>query len=578
MPVLFHEKLQMVLDSIKDPIIVLDIRNKAVTSNAAARDIEHYLDKCVLKQELCSKYHCAFHEKGDAEVCLVKKSLLMDNYSSGFFKFQHHQNRFTTYLHSSTTPYDGFIVLHMKHAHAPSPQPADILENQGHNTSRYDILTGLPNIFFLTDALHQEIQKARGLGTMLAVLFIDINRFGRINHFFGREQGDAVLQMVSQRIQNTLRASDVLIRQGGDVFIAIIADNEGNQDIGIIVNKILKAIALPITVRGELIRLKATAGISVYPKDGILPNTLIKNADIALQRAKADSVKSFRFYASSMDKGTGELLLFESRLLAAIERNELALHYQPLIATGTGRMVGAEVLIRWNSPHFGCVLPSKFIPIAERMGVILDIGKWVVQTACRQMSEWIRSGFPPITVSVNVSMKQFRDPDLLHIIRDSLDEACLAPECLCLEITENIIMDNPQSVIETMSAISALGVELAIDDFGTGYSSLNYLKKLPVQKLKIDRSFIKNITNDEADAAIVKSVIALAHNFRLKVNAEGVETLEHMDFLRQLGCDELQGYFLSPPLSAEDFAILWTNTLLLHGVHSGCEDIQRIED
>lgn len=578
MPVLFQEKLQLVLDSIKDPIIVLDIGTKAVTANAAAKDIEHYLDKCVLKQELCSKYHCAFHEKGDDEICLVKKSLLMDNYSSGFFKLQHHQNNFTTYLHSTTTPYDGFIVLHMKHAHPPQGQPADIHENQGFNTSRCDILTGLPNIFFLTEALHQKIQKARGLGTMLSVLFIDINRFNRINHFLGREQGDVVLRMVAQRIQNTLRASDVLIRQGGDVFIAIISDDERNQDIGIVVNKILKSVALPLTVRNEQIRLKATAGISVYPKDGILPNTLIKNADIALQRAKTDSLKSFRFYAPSMEKGTGELLLFESRLLSAIERNELVLHYQPLIATGTGRMVGAEALLRWNSPDFGCVLPSKFIPAAERMGVIIEIGKWVVQTACRQMSEWILRGFPPITVSVNVSMKQFRDPDLLHIIRASLDEACLASECLCLEITENIIMDKPETLIETMSAISAMGVELAIDDFGTGYSSLNYLKRLPVQKLKIDRSFIMNITQDEADAAIVKSVISLAHNFRLKVNAEGVETLEQMDFLRQLGCDELQGNFLSPPLSVEEFAILWTNTLLLHGGHSGCEDIQRIEE
>lgn len=566
------DKLLMVLDSIQDPVIVVDVKNKTVTSNAAARDIEHSLDRCLLREEFCGNDSCTFYETNEKAGCLIKKSLLLNNYSSGFFKLQHRQIRFTTYLHSITTTCEGYIVLHMKHMNAPYEHSLDTDVKLSELVSHYDVLTGLPDIFFLSRSLQDEIQKALVHGTMFAVVFIDINQFNRINHTFGREQGDSILKIVSQRIHHTLRASDQLFRQGGDVFIAIISDAKNDQAIGVAAKRIFNAISLPLAVQAETVQLKATGGISIYPQDGASSDMLMRNADIALQRAKNDALTSFHFFTASMAKAEEERVLIEARLHTAVDRNELALVFQPLIETTSGKVIGAEALLRWNSPDFGPVPPSKFIPIAEKTGAIIAIGEWVIQTACRQISSWILDGFPPIAVSVNVSMGQFSDPGLIRVITDALEQSTLSPQCLCLEITENSIMDNPESVIEIMSAISSMGVSLAIDDFGTGYSSLNYLKKLPVRKLKIDRAFIQNITRDEADAAIVKTVINLAHNFNLTVNAEGVETLEHLQFLQELGCDELQGYFLSKPLNAPDFATFWTNTLLLHGIGFECAD------
>jgi diguanylate cyclase (GGDEF)-like protein len=555
--------LQLILDSLKDPVIVVDVNNRAVTANIAAKGIEQYLETCLLGSAPCIQSYCAFHEIGMEGSCSIKNAIQLNNYSSGFFKLRHSNNG-TTYMHSTSTPHDGFIVLHMKHIDHEQGLDADSHEKQIHTIAQRDILTGLPNVFFLRDLVQQEAVRAARQGKLLAVMFIDVSRFKLINSTFGRHQGDIVLNKVAQRIRHALRASDILIRQGGDIFIAAITDLETMQDIVPVAAKIRNAIAFPLRIHDQQISIKTHMGISIYPEDGLSPDSLIKNADIALQSAKSSQHNFFMMYQKEMDKETGQLLLFESRLLAAIERNEFVLYYQPQIETRTGRMLSAEALIRWNSPDFGFIPPAEFIPIAEKIGAIKDIGEWVIQTACKHMSTWIREGFPPITISVNVSIKQFRDPALITIIANALETSCLAPECLCLEITENILMENPETVIATMKTINDMGVKLSMDDFGTGFSSLNYLKRLPVDKLKIDRSFISNITHDEADAAIVRTVINLAHNFKLKVNAEGVETLEQVNFLKKLDCDEIQGYFISKPLPVDDFNALWTHMQMLH--------------
>lgn len=558
-----HGNLQLVLDSLKDPIIVVDIGNKNVTSNSAARKIEHFVDSCVLQPEHCSNINCVFYSLGAEDSCLVKNSISMTNYSSGFFRLRRDNGNFTTYLHSTTTPHSGYIVLHMKqgdngNGQSGLPSSESILER-----SHYDMLTGLPNVGYLQDTLQQEIIRAQRHRKMLSVMFIDICRFNLVNNAYGREQGDVVLRNIAQRIRNTLRASDVLIRQGGDVFIAIVTDIEAIQDVGIVAKKIRGAVSMPISINNQKIILESCIGASLYPDNGVTPETLIKNADIALQSAKTSQKKDLFFYANSMDNDLEKRLAFENSLLTALERNEFTLYYQPQIHASTGQMVNAEALIRWKSPRFGLVKPSEFIPLAERMGIITDIGAWVIRTACEHLSRWMSMGFPPIVISVNISIKQFRDPDFIVVIKNALEESCVPPEFLCLEVTENVIMENAEAVVETMNRIHDMGVKLAIDDFGTGYSSLYYLKKLPVDKLKIDRSFIRNITSDEADAAIVKTVINLAHNFKLKVTAEGVESSEHVDFLNTLECDELQGYFISRPLSHDDFSMLWIGALVL---------------
>lgn len=563
MPDVFRQRLQLILDSIRDPVIVVDIANREVTANSATRGIEHSVDKCLLAKHPCEYEGCAFQEIGGSGECSIRNALQLQNYSAGFFRVPHFSNTGTAYLHSISTPRDGFIVLHMKRADHLPYQGAEHDEYQGCTISHHDALTGLPNIFFLNDLLQQEIVRAVRQRKRFAVMFVDISRFNLINSAFGRDQGDIVLQTTAQRIRHAIRASDILIRQGGDTFIVIVSDVGALEDIMLVAKKIHNAIALPISMHGQQTRLKSFMGISIYPEDGISPEMLIKHADTALQSAKSRQQAFFMMYQKEMEKETEELLLFESRLLNAIEGNEFRLCYQPLIETGTGRLLGAEALIRWHSPDFGVVSPAHFIPLAEKIGVIKDIGTWVIQSACSQMNAWAQEGLPPITVSVNVSVRQLRDPGFCAMVSDTLREYRLPPSSLCCEITENILMDNPEAVIVTLQAIRDMGVALAIDDFGTGFSSLNYLKRLPVDKLKIDRSFISNITLDEADAAIVRTVISLAHNFKLKVNAEGVETLDQVNFLRQLNCDEIQGYFFSRPLAVDDFKVLWINMLML---------------
>jgi len=416
-----------------------------------------------------------------------------------------------------------------------------------------DSVTGLPYMEVLADAVSWEIVRAQRYGGQFGVFFLDIVRFSVVNTTLGREKGDEILKIISDRLRRVLRATDMVARQGADVFVVIASPGDsGLRGLVALGQKLIKIVTDPILVGETIISVACCVGISVFPSNGDNVLELLKTADIALHNAKITGRNELRFYSAEMDKTAAESLELEQRLQSALQGNEFVLYYQPQVDIG-GDTIGTEALIRWDMPGKGLIPPLKFIPLAEQSGFIIEIGRWVINEACRQIRCWLNKEQIEMCVSVNCSTKQFRDLDLIPTISEALKKHNVPPRLLCIEITENAAMDDPARAIKIMRQISEMGVVLAIDDFGTGYSSLNYLKQFPVSKLKIDKSFVGNITTDKADANIVTSIINLAHTFGLKVVAEGAETVEQVEFLRKLQCDEIQGYFISKPLPAPDF-------------------------
>jgi diguanylate cyclase (GGDEF)-like protein/PAS domain S-box-containing protein len=419
--------------------------------------------------------------------------------------------------------------------------------------ANHDALTGLPNRTLFMERLTLALAHAHRNAKMTAVMFFDLDRFKIVNDTLGHTAGDALLQEVARRVVSCLREDDTVARLGGDEFTIILEGLGDEQDVAPIAQKITDILAVPMNLSGQEVFITASIGISVYPNDGADAAALVKNADAAMYRAKDLGKNNYQFFKAEMNTRAFERLTLENSLRRALERNEFELHYQPQIDLDSGRVVGAEALIRWEHPDLGMVPPDRFIPIAEETGMILPIGEWVLRAACTQNKAWQDAGFPALHVAVNLSGRQFRQKNLVGMIQQMLDETGLKAEHLELEITESVIMEQATESIDTINAMRDLGLHLSIDDFGTGYSSLSYLKRFPIDTLKIDRSFVRDITTDQDDAAIVKAVIALAHSLKLMVIAEGVETAEQLKFLREQGCDEMQGYFFSRPLTAQAF-------------------------
>lgn len=426
-----------------------------------------------------------------------------------------------------------------------------------------DDITGLPNRQAFVQRLHDEIDRSRRYGLKLALLLLDLDNFKKINDSLGHKVGDTLLVAVSQRIRGLLRTSDVISRIGGDEFAVLLPSLNLLEGAGVVANKILNSFVEPFKVSDLELYLTASIGVAIYPDDGQDVETLFKNADAAMYEVKKSDKNSFRYYDSQINALSFEKLKIENELRRAIENNEFVLFFQPQLDIKTGKVIGAEALIRWIKPGVGLIPPMKFIPVAEESNLIIPISEWVIKTASATMKSWLEAGLPPITVAVNISMKHFRQPNLFELIANTLQSLKIPPTSLEIELTESILMHDTGAVIKLLSKFRELGLHISIDDFGTGFSSLNYLKKLPITKLKIDQSFVRNITVDKKDAMIVKTIIEMAHNLDLKVIAEGVETLEHSEFLRQLNCDELQGYFFSKPLPQDDFEQLWQTLLLL---------------
>ncbi|MET0536245.1 MAG: EAL domain-containing protein [Steroidobacter sp.] len=416
-----------------------------------------------------------------------------------------------------------------------------------------DPLTGLPTRRTAAAVAAQAMHDARHSGNEFAVIVLNVDRLKAINDSLGHQAGDELLLALVERLRPALGYSNVLGRLAGVEFTIIARGMRGPRDAEIVAHKVLEAIREPFTIDGLDIHISVTMGIAMFPMDGDSFDLLLRRAETALRCAKEANRGGFRFYALEMSTAADERLALENDLRRALELGQLELHYQPKVDIGTNRIRSAEALIRWRHPTRGLVPPNSFIPIAEETGLIVPIGEWVLREACRQVRRWLDSGMSPVRMAVNLSAKQFRHADLAAVVRSALTEARLQPGYLELELTESAIMDDAQKSASTLQILSTMGVHISIDDFGTGYSSLSYLRRFPLDKLKIDRSFVRDLLSNPDDASIVKAIISLAHNLRLRVVAEGVESAEQLGFLRELGCDQYQGFFCSPAVPAHAF-------------------------
>lgn len=418
--------------------------------------------------------------------------------------------------------------------------------------ANYDKLTGLANRTLLQDRINQAIVRAASQHQKVWLATINLDRFKFVNASMGQGAGDTLLQQLAQRLQETLRPTDTLSRIAADEFVLLLPDAIDEDTVISIAQSVMKMVALPLKVKGQECFLTCSIGLTMYPEDGDSAELLIKNAGIALQRAKELGRNNFQFYTQLLNQRAMERLNLEGDLRLALSRNELVLHYQPQLDLHTHRMVGAEALLRWQHPVRGLVRPDQFIPIAEDTGLIVAIGAWALRSACLQNKAWQHAGFGPLRVGVNLSSNQFYQSDLVSSIEAILKECELRPDYLDIELTEGLVMHNVEQAVATMHELKALGVKLSIDDFGTGYSSLSYLRRFPIDVLKIDQSFVHNIATDSVQAAITCSIVQLARSLGLQVIAEGVETQEQLEFLKRQRCDEIQGYFFSRPLPAQE--------------------------
>jgi diguanylate cyclase (GGDEF)-like protein/PAS domain S-box-containing protein len=429
------------------------------------------------------------------------------------------------------------------------------------HSAQHDFLTGLPNRMLLNDRVSQAMALARRHIKKVAILFLDLDGFKHINDSLGHAIGDKLLQSVAKRLVDCVRGSDTVSRQGGDEFVVLLSEVERSEDAALKAGRMLQAVAEPHPIDHHDLHVTTSIGVSVYPDDGLDSETLIKNADTAMYQAKENGRQSFQFFKPPMSVRAVERQSIEEGLRRALERQEFSLCYQPKIHLKTGDISGAEALLRWEHPSRGLVPPAKFIPVAEDCGLIVPIGNWVLREACRQARTWIDTGLPLGTMAVNISALEFRDEHFLDGVFTILKETGLDPKYLELELTESVLMKHAEATEAILKTLKAKGVQVAVDDFGTGYSSLSYLRKFPIDALKIDQSFVRQITTTPEETTIVTAVIGMGRSLKLRVVAEGVETQEELAFLRSHQCEEAQGYYFSHPVSPEQFAHLLKNGL-----------------
>ncbi len=444
-------------------------------------------------------------------------------------------------------------------------------QKQIHNLAYYDLVTGLPNRAQLTEQLRYTLKLSKRNSTKFAILFLDLDHFKQVNDTLGHDAGDDLLKQVAKRLTSVVRQSDMIsggdddddadsqhtvARLGGDEFVVLLGVINRAEDAARVAERIAQSISMPYDIGSSAVSVTTTIGISVYPADGDDTESMMKSADVAMYHAKESGRNGYQFYSRSIHEQALTRFSLEADLRVAIETEQLTLAFQPKIDMKTGRLAGVEALTRWNHPEKGAVSPSDFIPLAEETGLIIELGRWVLREACLQMQHWIEAGWPSMTIAVNCSSVQFTKSDIIEDINAAIAYSGLDPMLLEIELTESLLLQDGEKGIQILSDMKALGIQVSIDDFGTGFSSLSYLKRLPVDKLKIDQSFVRDLEKDSGDAAIVTAIITLSHNLNLTVVAEGVETQEQFNILRGFNCNEAQGYLISYPLDIEQFS-LW---------------------
>ena len=563
-----HKLLQSVIDGVEDPIMVI---GEDYTVHLMNNKIRQNINPNSVADVNNPKCYEISHNRtmpcdGKDQYCPLKTVLetketvtVVHDHGDG--------NGVKHYLELSVTPlFDSNknaigiiessrdITAHLE-AQDELREQKDILHHQAH----HDALTGLPNRTLFHDRLHQSIEIAKRNNSGLALFFIDLDLFKKINDSLGHEVGDKVLKEVTKRLESKIRKEDTLARLGGDEFVIIMEGLLKAEDAVLLAEKILSVMAQSIQIDGHLLYVSCSIGISLYPQDDTNVSNLLKYADTAMYKAKDDGRNNYQFYSADMSELAFERVVMEASLRQALEKNEFIVYYQPQIDAGNGKLIGMEALIRWQHPKMGMVSPAKFIPLAEETGMIVDIDRWVMRIAMKQMAIWHAEGLNPGVLALNLAMKQIQSRDFVEVLKYNMAVNDFKAEWLELEVTEGQVMVRPDDAIIRLKEINDLGIGIAIDDFGTGYSSLSYLKRLPINKLKIDQSFVQDIPGDEEDVAIVKAIIALARSLNLDLLAEGVETEAQKEFLIKNGCSNIQGYYYSRPVPAEEIRSMFLN-------------------
>ncbi|MCP3850599.1 MAG: EAL domain-containing protein [Gammaproteobacteria bacterium] len=556
--------LQSTIDGINDPIMVIQEDYNVLFMNKAAKN-------CINNKTISDKEHPKCYEISGCQqtpsneenhLCPLHKVINTHSSTSTMLKQSHKSGRLSyielvaSPLYAKDKSLIGVIEISRdltKHLKMQSDlqEQKDILAHRAH----YDSLTGLPNRDLFIDRLAQAIKIAQRTKNLIALLFIDLDHFKEINDSYGHHAGDEVLKEASKRLLKNIRTTDTVARLGGDEFTIILDNIIDTRIVMNIIQNLIDAMNKPINIDDHQLYSTLSIGVTIFPDDGLTAKTLLKNADVAMYKAKNEGRNTYRFYTEEMTEKAFERIVMETNLRQAIEDNNFIVYYQPQVDGTNNQLICMEALIRWQHETMGMVSPARFISLAEETGLIVKLDQWTMKTAMKQMVKWYADGLNPGVLALNLSIKQLQQKSFISMLAEMLKETNCKPEWIELEVTEGQIMTNPDEVIIILNQISDMGIELAVDDFGTGYSSLSYLKRLPIDKLKIDQSFVKNLPNDEDDAAITRSVIALTENLKLKVIAEGVETQAQKEFLVSNGCQNIQGYYYAKPMPADKMSV-----------------------